>query len=47
MTNEETALYYDTRQRYRWQCEEFGCELEKYLLNHEPRNTHHLPQLRA
>lgn len=47
MTDEESCQYYDYRQRYRWKCEDFKEELFKYLSHYEPRNTDHLPQLRA
>ena len=47
MTNEETAKFYAQREAYRWKCEDFKEELFKYLQHYEPRNTNHLPKLRA
>ena len=47
MTCEERCQYYDAREAYKWKCEDFKMELDKYLSNYEPRNTNHLPQLRA
>lgn len=47
MTSEERTKYYEARQRYQWQCEEFKEEMFKYLSHYEPRNLYHLPQLRA
>lgn len=47
MTAEETAQFYKDRQAYRWKCEEFKIELDKFLSHYEPRNPNHLPQLRA
>ena len=47
MTAEETAQFYKDREAYRSKCEDFTEEMSKYLSHYEPRNTHHLPQLRA
>lgn len=47
MTAEETTQFYSAREAYRRKCEDFKIELDKYLSNYEPRNPHHLPQLRA
>ena len=35
MTNEETAQFYAYREAYRWKCEDFKIELDKYLSNYE------------
>lgn len=47
MTAEETAQFYQAREAYRRKCDDFKEEMFKYLSHYEPRNTHHLPQLRA
>ncbi len=47
MTAEETAQFYQDREAYSWKCEDFKEEMFKYLSHYEPRNTHHLPQLRT
>lgn len=47
MTDEETAQFYQDREAYRRKCEDFKEEMFKYLSHYGPRNTHHLPQLRA
>lgn len=47
MTAEETARFYKDREAYRSKCEDFKEEMFKYLSHYEPRNIHHLPQLRA
>lgn len=47
MTAEETAQFYKDREAYRSKCEDFKEKMFKYLSHYEPRNTHHLPQLRA
>ena len=47
MTAEETAQFYQDREAYRRKCEDFKEEMFKYLSHYEPRNPHHLPQLRA
>lgn len=47
MNDEERSKYYQDREAYRRKCEDFKEEMFKYLSHYEPRNTHHLPQLRA
>lgn len=47
MTTEERNQFYQDREAYRWKCEYFKEEMFKYLSHYEPRNTNHLPQLRA
>ena len=47
MTAEETAQFHKDREAYRQKCDDFKEEMFKYLSHDEPRNTHHLPQLRA
>ena len=48
MTDQERQQFYDDRQQYKWQCEEFQIELTKFFENYgKPRNTHHLHQLRT
>ena len=37
MTAEERTKYYEARQRYQWQCEDFKEEMIKYLSTYEPR----------
>ena len=37
MTEEERARFYDQRQQYRWKCEEFQIELERFFENYKPR----------
>lgn len=46
MTPEERMQFYEARQRYQWQCEDFKERLFKKLDNYErKRNT--LPKVRA
>lgn len=37
MNDEERSKYYQDREAYRWKCEDFRTELDKYLSNYESR----------
>lgn len=41
MTDEDRAIFYKQQESYRYKCEEFKIELDKYLLKYATRMDFH------